>query len=292
MDPWRPVGWRAEPERRPDRSELALTVFLTGAECPFTCAFCDLWQHTLDGPTPPGALPAQLAAALGLAPPGVRRVKLYNASNFFDPRAVPPADVEQLARQLRDFDGVTVESHARTIGPRCLEFANRLDGRLEVALGLETVHPAALPRLNKRMELADFDRAASWLLEHGLDLRVFVLVGAPFVPAAESVAWAVRSAAPALARGAGVVALIPARGGNGEMERLAAQGSFSPPTLQDLEAAVEGCLDLGGVVTADLWDVERLAGCPACRAARVHRIVTMNQTGKAADPVRCGACPP
>src|SRR3989442_2597209 len=32
--------------------ERALTVFLSGAECPFTCSFCDLWRWTIDEPTP------------------------------------------------------------------------------------------------------------------------------------------------------------------------------------------------------------------------------------------------
>jgi len=54
-----------EEERRPDgKIEQALTVFLTGAECPFTCSFCDLWQWTIDGPTPPGALTSQLESVL------------------------------------------------------------------------------------------------------------------------------------------------------------------------------------------------------------------------------------
>ena len=45
------------------------------------------------------------------------------------------------ARLERAFAGVTVESHASTIGPPTLEFARRLTGRLEVAMGLETIHP-------------------------------------------------------------------------------------------------------------------------------------------------------
>jgi len=53
-----------EEERAVHGMERAATVFLAGAECPFTCSFCDLWRWTLDGPTPPGALPAQLSKAL------------------------------------------------------------------------------------------------------------------------------------------------------------------------------------------------------------------------------------
>ncbi|MCB1036985.1 MAG: hypothetical protein KDD47_24370 [Acidobacteria bacterium] len=65
VDPWRPLGWQLERERTVEGAlEPALTVFLAGAECPFTCVFCDLWRHTLEGPTPAGALPAQLSAAL------------------------------------------------------------------------------------------------------------------------------------------------------------------------------------------------------------------------------------
>ena len=92
VDPYAAHGSVLEDERRPDgKIERALTVFLTGAECPFTCSFCDLWQWTLDGPTPPGALTRQLESVLearkGQAPD---RLKVYNASNFFDQRAVPP----------------------------------------------------------------------------------------------------------------------------------------------------------------------------------------------------------
>jgi radical SAM enzyme (TIGR01210 family) len=291
IDPRRPLGVLVEEERRRAGPERALTVFLAGAECPFTCIFCDLWRQTLDGPTLPGALPGQLGAALRQADAGrIDRVKLYNASNFFDSRAVPPGDLEELAGLLAPFSAVTVESHARTVGRRCREFADRLTGRLEVAIGLETIHPDALPRLNKQMDLGDFDRAAQFLREHGMDLRVFVLVGAPFVPEEESVRWAIRSVEHALEQGAAAVALIPARGGNGAMEQLAAEGWFAPPSVAHLEQALEGSLALGGVVTADLWDTDRLAGCPACRNARLDRIQEMNTTGQAGPSIQCPLC--
>ena len=89
IDPWAPIAQLWEEERTPDGRLLpALTVFLAGAECPFTCVFCDLWKETLDGPTPAGALPAQLRKALASAGPLPQpaAVKLYNASNFFEPR--------------------------------------------------------------------------------------------------------------------------------------------------------------------------------------------------------------
>ncbi|HEX9148858.1 MAG TPA: radical SAM protein, partial [Thermoanaerobaculia bacterium] len=92
VDPWGPLGALSEKERRPGgHLESTLTVFLAGSECPFTCAFCDLWRNTLEGPTPRGALLEQLRRVLSQSRSGgfPSRIKLYNASNFFDPRAVP-----------------------------------------------------------------------------------------------------------------------------------------------------------------------------------------------------------
>src|SRR2546425_4164007 len=99
IDPWKAHGTVIEEERSASGGlERAVTVFLAGAECPFTCSFCDLWRGTLDGPTPPGALPTQLARALeAIAPPFPHRLKLYNASNFFDRRAVPAEDLPRIA---------------------------------------------------------------------------------------------------------------------------------------------------------------------------------------------------
>ena len=274
--------------------ERAATVFLAGAECPFTCSFYDLWRWTLDVPTPPGALPAQLSQALeSLAPPLPQRLKLYNASNFFDRRAVPVDDLQRIAELAAPFGAVTVESHASTIGPLTLEFAALLSGRLEVAVGLETIHPVAMQHLNKRLDLPRFDRAAAFLFEHDLDLRVFVLLGAPHVPAQESIEWTVKTAEYAASRGARRISIIPVRGGNGELERLEALGDFVPPTLAQLEAALERCLAIrSAVVTADVWDIERLSGCESCRAQRVARIRTMNLSPSPEPPVPspCSKC--
>jgi len=295
VDPWRAHGSLVEEERRPGgRVERVLTIFLAGAECPFTCSFCDLWQWTLDGPTPAGALPRQIADVLhSIEGPPPDRLKLYNASNFFDRRAVPPRDLPAIARLAGGFAGVTVESHARTVGRGAVDFAARLEGRLEVAVGLETVHPGAAAQLNKRLDLARFDAAAHILLDNGIDVRVFVLLGAPYVPAAESVEWTVRSVEHAVERGAAVVSIIPVRGGNGELERLRTLGHFAPPTLVQLEAALERCVDSSpAVVTADLWDAQRLTACVLCRDARTDRMRRLNSTGRPQPPVVCQLCSP
>ncbi len=290
VDPFRAHGSLLETERRPDgRVERALTVFLAGAECPFTCSFCDLWKFTIDGPTPHGALTAQVEDAIA----GLRadRLKLYNASNFFDTRAVPSDDLAGIAKLAGSFASLTVESHANTIGPRTVEFSRALPGRLEVAVGLETTHPTAATKLNKKLDLARFDRAADYLRENGIDLRVFVLLGVPHVPSSESVEWTVRTVQYAVGRGASVVSVIPVRGGNGEMERLESIGEFVPPTLAQLEDALDACRGFtGAVVTGDLWDVEHLSACDACSAQRITRLERQNHTGIVEERIACSKC--
>jgi uncharacterized Fe-S cluster-containing MiaB family protein len=307
VDPWRPIDVLAERERAACGGTRSwLTVFLAGAECPFACVFCDLWRHTLDGPTPPGAVPAQIAAARAWPGLGTAAgddpfdgIKLYNASNFFDERAVPAADDAAILAAVEPFGRVLVECHPRLVGRRALAFAGALaarGGALEVAMGFETVHPRAMPRLGKGLTRAQLERAAADLLAAGASVRAFVLVGAPWVPAAETVEWTVATARAALAAGATHVSLIPVRGGNGTLEELAARGDWAPPTLADLEAAFDRCLaelapDGGAVVvTADLWDLARFASCAACATARRERLERSNATGVAEPPIGCSRC--
>lgn len=297
----RAIGWQWEDERQPGGALApTLTVFLAGAECVFTCTHCDMWRHTLDGPTPPGALPAQLESALaaaGPAPAGAR-LKVYNASNFFDERAVPAADEPALLALAEPFTEVVVECHPRLVGERCFAFAAQLaerGGRLQVALGLETAEPAALARLNKRMTVAGFRTAAAALAEHGIGVRSFVLVGVPGVPAAEAAASAASSAAVAVDAGAEHVALIPLRPGNGAVDRLVADGELELPGLGDLEDALDAALvdhaaAAPAVVTADLWDLERLAECAACFDARRRRLERLNLHGRPLPRIGCAEC--
>jgi radical SAM enzyme (TIGR01210 family) len=290
LDPLTPHGSIVEQERRPDGTvENALTVFLTGAECPFTCAFCDLWKYTLDGPTPPGALVTQLTSAI--RGKSADRLKLYNASNFFDSRAVPAEDVTGIAKLAESFQSLTVESHASMVGGRAVEFARRIPGRLEVAIGLETIHPTALEQLNKRLDVARFDRAAQFLRNNGIDLRVFVLLGTPFIPRGESIEWTVRAVEHAAERGAAVVSIIPLRGGNGEMERLKGLGQFFPPTLAEIERTLADCARITGTaVTVDLWDIGRFSQCEHCLTQRADRLRRSNLTGSVEPSIECRWC--
>src|SRR5262249_54882562 len=216
-------------------------------------------------------------------------LKLYNAGSFFDPMAIPPAEYPEIARLADGFCRTIVEAHPALVGSRCLTFGDLLSGQLEVAMGLETAHPEILERLNKRMTLNQFRRAACFLRENLIDLRVFILVRPPWLSEEEGVEWAKRSIDFAFDCGASVCSLIPTRAGNGAMEALAAKGEFAPPSLDSVEKALEYGLELkAGGVFGDLWDLETLLGCPLCSEAGTDRIREMNASQGVASKVRCG----
>ena len=295
VDPWRAHGVIDEPERLGDGTQQSCrTVFLAGAECPFTCVFCDLWQFTVDGPTPDGALVSQLERALTDAASSIDCLKLYNASNFFDPRAVPSGDLPQIADLASAFNRVVVECHPRLIDRGAVDFAARLDGKLELALGLETSHPAALAALNKQMTLDDFDRACDFAQRHDLDLRAFVLIGAPYIAVEEAGDWIERSVKHAIDQGVGHVSLIPVRAGNGALDALAESGAFTPPSQELIEDSFAAALETAVgqcIVTLDLWDIEHHVSQPQCCAgARVERLREMNASGAVLPDARCSRC--
>jgi archaeosine synthase beta-subunit len=273
----RPYAWLVEPEPAPGGGVVDVaTAFLTNRECPFRCLMCDLWKNTLEAPVAPGQIPAQIRWALARLPPA-RHLKLYNSGNFFDPLAIPPEDYAEIAELAAPFERVTVECHPKLVGRRFREFRRQLRGELEVALGLETVHPDVLPRLNKQMTLDDFARAAAALRMEGSHVRAFILVRPPFLSDAEGLEWARRSLDYAFDLGVGFCSLIPTRSGNGAMEELARHGLFAPPSLDSLERALEYGLSLrAGRVLLDLWDIEKVSAEAPDRAARVARLARMN----------------
>lgn len=279
-NPLRPYAFFSEEEIDSSGSPCpTATLFLTNRECSFRCLMCDLWQDTLDTPTAPGAIPAQIAYALRELP-CCRQIKLYNSGSFFDPQAVPPADYPEIARLTAPFERVIVECHPALIGRRTLAFRDRITGRLEVAIGLETVHPTALDRLNKRFTLEDFQRAAAFLKDSNIDLRVFLLVRPPYLSEAEGIEWAKRSLDVSFDCGATACTLIPVRSGNGAMEQLEANGDWEAPRMSSLETVQEYGLGLGrGRVFADLWDMESRAACD-CSLTRIARMAEMNRTQK------------
>jgi radical SAM enzyme (TIGR01210 family) len=279
VDPTRPYACLVEKERADSgRIDDVATIFLTNRECPLRCLMCDLWKNTTDHPVAPGDIPTQIRWALSRLPPA-RHIKLYNSGNFFDPHAIPEIDYPEIAEIVAPFETVVVESHPRMIGRRFRAFRNMIPGRLEVAMGLETVHPDVLPRLNKRMTLDDFARAAGALRDRGASVRAFILLRPPFLTESEGVFWAKRSLDFAFDVGCGCCTVIPTRVGNGAMESLARQGKFQPPTLESLEEVLEYGIRLNrGRVFADLWNIESIVGESPEQRARGERLARMNLT--------------
>ena len=291
VDSSRAVAAFVEPERT-ERGEIAdvATLFLTNRECPWRCLMCDLWKNTTTETVPAGAIPAQIRRSLAVLLP-TRRIKLYNSGSFFDRGAIPPADHGEIAGLLKGFERVIVESHPALVEESCRSFRNLLEGDLEVALGLETVHPSVLERLNKRMTVADFRRAAERLRSDGIAMRAFVLLGIPFVSREESLFWACRSVEEAFDAGATAVSVIPTRTGNGAMDELERRGEFSPPSLAALEQVSEFGVGLArGRVFVDLWEISRLRRCAECFTARVERLRSQNLIQQVAPRAPCDAC--
>lgn len=268
------------------------TLFLTNQECPFRCVYCDLWKNTTDVRVSAGDIPHQIRTALAQLGPA-RHIKLYNSGNFFDPQAIPREDYPEIARLVAGFKTVIVENHPRLLDERCRDFADRIPGEFEVAMGLETAHPQVLSLLNKQMTLADFRNAAQRLIDSRMHARAFVLVKPPFMAAADVVEWGVRSIEFAATSGCRVICVIPTRGGNGALEQLAAIEAFSPPTLAQFEEVFDRGLEsvsAGVRVFADTWDLKKLATCPKCADERQQRLVEQNHLQRVLPRVSCDTC--
>lgn len=284
VDPYRPYAYLVEPECQPDgKVDDVAVLFLTNRECPFRCVMCDLWKNTTDEVVPLGAIPEQIDYALRRLPPA-RHIKLYNSGNFFDPSAIPVEDYEVIAERVKGFSTVIVENHPAMVGKRverfmqCLRTVNPAT-TLEVAMGLETIHPEVLPWLNKQMTTTLFRRACDTLSDLGATLRAFVLLRPPTLSEQDGLEWAQRTTEFAFDCSVQTVSIIPTRSGNGIMEQLQQADLFSPPTLDSMETVLETMLALQrGRVFVDLWDAEiAFQDAPFARA-RIERLRQMNLT--------------
>lgn len=297
-DPSGPATVLVEDERQADgRIVRTAAVFLVGRECPWRCVMCDLWRHTTVGDTPVGAMARQVGQAvaeIARRQEPVRVVKLYNAGSYFDRRAVPEPDDAAIVDAVAPFGHVIVESHPALVGDRTWRLQELLERRgatLEVAMGLETAHPAALTAINKGITPERFAAAAERLRAHGVALRTFVLIHPPFVPRHDQDAWLSRSVAFADACGATAISLIPTRDGEGALLAVGRTGAFTPPRLCDVEQAVVAArLVTRQRVFVDLWDASRLMTCDACAARRIARLRAFNLTQSLAPAAACDVC--
>ena len=312
------------------RVEDVATIFLTNKECPFRCTMCDLWKYTLDERVPVGAIPAQIDHALERLPAAkhvklynagnffdaqaippedhaaiaarVRHFETVIVENH--PRLTDDRCVRFRDLLISSFNRVGNAPRETAIDPQSrgalptrlnedleqLRSLKKRGPRLEVALGLETIQPDILPRLNKRMTVDDFDRAASLLREHDIDVRAFILLKPPGLNERDGIEWAVKSMEHAFAVGVGCCSVIPTRSGNGLMDQLQSSGEFAPPTIRSMEEVLERGIELAcGRVFLDLWDAEKFCDCLACGSARIERLRRMNLSQQVEPRVEC-AC--
>lgn len=289
MDPMLPYLSLNERELQADGSLKSVnTIFLTNRECPFKCVMCDLWRHTLDEPTPKGAIPNQIKIALSKLP-NAEVVKLYNSGNFFDGKAIPREDYQEIAELLEGYDHVIVENHPKLIGPFISRFKNMLRGSFEIAMGLETIHPIAMPKLNKQITKKNFERAVLYLNEQEIASRAFILLNPPFITdSTENRKWCIRSVKFAFESGVSSCTIIPTREGNGMMEKLRESGNYTPPNLTEIENVFDEALKLKrGRVFCDVWDLQLFTDCDICYPLRKQRLEQMNLTQEIQPRFKC-----
>ena len=288
VETFRPYSWLVEKERSVSGIiEHTGIIFLSNKECSFKCLMCDLWKNTTLTTVPQGAIPEQIRWGMEQMP-YFSQLKLYNSGSFFDIKSIPEEDYGSIAALVKNVKRVIVEAHPKLIGESCLRFRDMLEPELEVAIGLETVEPNVLKKLNKKMVVQDFVRAVKYLKTHQIDSRAFILVRPPFMSEKEGVFWAKRSLDLAFDSGVSSCTVIPVRAGNGAMDLLAQQGKFEKPSLDSLEEVLEYGISLGaGQVFADTWDLQLFSQCEQCLDARSRRIIEMNLHQKVLEKVSC-----
>ena len=258
---------------------------------------------------PRGAIPAQIDAARAGAP--ARRRHRRAGSSSTTPAASSirgrcrPSRLRRHRRRRSPVRTRRSSSHIRRSSVRassdCSTRCRAASGggraaQLEVAMGLETAHPDALERLNKRMTLDGFSARPA----RSLDARR----RAACVPADLAAVRGPRGAglpgccAPSIAAidcGASVVSLVPTRAGNGAIEALAAAGGFAPPTLEDIERslalALSACAGPGPSVRGPLGPraVRSMSGVLRRRAARGCSRMNLEQRVRADGRLRAPA---
>jgi hypothetical protein len=210
---------------------------------------CDLWKNTLDYKVKPGVITKQVKDALDILPNALH-LKLYNAGSFFDRQSIPKQDTFDIADEIRGrgYETLIIEAHPKLIGTPCFEFSDFLEIQLDVAIGLETVDPNVLPRLNKNMTLDDFDRATTKLLQRNIFVRAFILLRTPWQTEEEGIYWAKESIDFAQSIGVECCTIIPTRPDNGSVELTAPL----PSSLEEVVAY--GVSKNNGRVFGDTWD--------------------------------------
>jgi hypothetical protein len=276
IDPRHPVASFLEREMLPSGTcGRVLTVILSNRECPYRCAFCGLWQDTLDASSAPGDVAVQVERAIDEQGP-CEAIKLYNAGSFFDEQAIAPRDRDRMAELCSGFDTVIVESRPELIDQRAADFARRVR-HLHVAIGLEVADDQILALMNKRMTLASIARAAHVMKDRGITWRAFIMIQPPLIDPRQAMQKARDSVRFAADHGANTVSLIRSYRTPGAMEELQEQGFWQPPDLWPVYEAARWSLEnFDGITLVDRWSLDQEPRCPDCRTEMDRAFETSN----------------
>jgi len=172
-----------------------------------------------------------------------------------------------------------------------LQFRNMLKPELHIAIGLETVHPEVLQKLNKHLTLDDFRNSVDYLTKNGIKSRAFILLKPPFLSEAEGVYWAKKSMDFAFDVGIECCTVIPVRSGNGTVDKLMDMGQYSPSSIESLEEVLDYGINLNvGRVFADTWDLRLFSKCDECIESRIERITKINLEQRISNNISCSCC--
>lgn len=273
-----PIGTWTEREILPDgRTGTVGTIIVNNRECPYRCVMCGLWQDTVDHTPKPGQIVEQITSALRKFG-RLDALKLYNAGSFFDEDAIPAEDRPPIAAACRDIDWVIVECRPDLIDDRVAEFASRLSGRLQVAIGLETVDAMILALLNKRMTLGDYERGTAFLNDRQIAHRAFIMVKPPLCNEARGLELGRASIEFAVRCGAKTISLIPTHITPGAMAELERANFVRPPSPWSLFRLADQALHRNDIhVLVDTWTLRRSAHCDVCIEPMDAAFRTLNE---------------
>ncbi len=184
---------------------------------------------------------------------GVAMLKVYTSGSFLDGREVPTGAAERVLGECADRGmRLLVESRPEYITADGLDALLAAHEDIELAIGLESANDKVLRHsINKGFTVADYDRAATFMKERGMDLRTYVLLKPPFLTEREAVEDAVATAehAAPFSHAISVNAVNIQKGTL--VERLWKDWSYRPPWLWSALEVARRCAGLGPKLLCD-----------------------------------------
>ncbi|MCS4540911.1 MAG: hypothetical protein HY929_01100 [Euryarchaeota archaeon] len=273
-----PVAYWVENEVLYDkRSHPVGTIILNTKECPYACTMCGYWKDSLDFTPSHEALIDQVKFALGKLRE-IDAIKIYNSGSFFDDEAVPPAVRNEIANLVKDIKLVTVESRWNYISDQAIDFANKLNGALEVAIGLEVADNKKLAQINKKMTCKTFKKTVTFLEGNGIYVKAYMLVKPPFTTEKQAFLLGRQTIDFAFDCGIYTLSILPTAVMDGFIDHLAQTEFFKPPNLWTVYKLVQYALQKRFErVLVDTSDLEQLVKCKNCAEIFKRSFSFMNQ---------------